>query len=83
MYRYSRTGMAMTSPCPAGAPMLAIMSVHLENAPQSPDLIFQHLASVSVAPAQAGGIFLSQVVTEHSRCRRAVPRCPWLPNGQV
>lgn len=47
--------MAMTSPCPAGAPMLAIMSVHLESAPQSPDPIFLHLASVSVTPAQAGG----------------------------
>lgn len=55
MYRYSRTEMAMTSPCPAGAPMLAIMSVHLESAPQSPDPIFLHLASVSVTPAQAGG----------------------------
>lgn len=42
--------------------MLAIMSVHLENAPQSPDPISQHLASASVAPAQTGGIFLSRVV---------------------
>lgn len=48
--------MVMTSPCPAGAPVLAIMSVRLENAPQSPDPISQHLASASVAPAQTGGI---------------------------
>lgn len=76
MYRYSRTEMVMTNPCPAGAPVLAIMSVHLESAPQSPDPIFLHLASVSITPAQAGGIFLSQVVTEHPRRRRAVPKCP-------
>lgn len=67
MYRYSRTEMVMTRPCPAGAPVLAIMSVRLENAPQSPDPISQHLASASVTPAQTGGIFLSRVVTEHSR----------------
>lgn len=59
MYRYSRTEVAMTSPCPAGVPVLAITSVHLESAPQSPDPVFLHLASVSVTPAQAGGIFLS------------------------
>lgn len=48
--------MVMTNRCPAGAPVLAIMSVHLESAPQSPDPIFLHLASVSITPAQAGGI---------------------------
>lgn len=53
----------MTSPCPAGASMLAITSVHLENAAQSPDPTFQPLPSGSVTPAQAGGIFLSHAVT--------------------
>lgn len=79
MYRYSGTEMVMTSPCPAGAPVLAIMSVRLENAPQSPDPISQHLASASVAPAQTGGIsYLEELPS-----RRAMPRCPWLPNSQV
>lgn len=73
MYRYLRTEMAVTSLCPVGPFMLAITSIHLENAPQSPDPAFHHRPSGSVTSVEAGGLFLSRAVTEHSR---AVFRCP-------
>lgn len=48
MYRCPRTGMAMTSLCPAGTSVLAITSIHLESAPWSLDPTFHHLSPGSV-----------------------------------
>lgn len=82
MYRCPRTGMVMASLCPAGTSVLAITSIHLESAPRSPDPAFHHLPlpSTRVRPLwQAGGLFLSRAVLEHSR---AVPRCLSAPKGQ-
>lgn len=79
MYRCPRTGMVMTSLRSAGTSMLAITSIHLESAPQSPDPAFHHRPSGSVTSGQAGGLFLSCAVMEHSR---AVLRCPLAPKWQ-